>query len=70
MKNIALMHEMILIQEDKTICPYLNTDDEICDASFSALEIDDRIKMKYCENVDYDECPIFLAKNLIRQSQL
>lgn len=53
----------------ETLCPYCNTDAEICDASCSALEIDDRMKRKYCASEDYDDCPIFLIKNLKRKSQ-
>lgn len=49
------------------MCPYCNTDTKICDASCSALEIDDMIKMKYCASEDYDECPIFLVKKLQRR---
>jgi len=65
---IALTQEMALIQEDKTMCPYCNTEADICNASCSSLEIDDRMKMKYCANEDYDDCPIFLVKNLIRKN--
>jgi hypothetical protein len=50
------------------MCPYCDTGAEICNASCSALEIDDRMKMKYCANEDYDDCPIFIVKNLIRKS--
>ncbi|MEW6739625.1 MAG: hypothetical protein AB1325_06920 [Nitrospirota bacterium] len=62
--TIALTQEMALIQEDKTMCPYCNTEAEICNASCSALEIDDRMRIKYCTNEDYDDCPIFLVKKL------
>jgi hypothetical protein len=62
------MSLMTAIKMD-TICPYCNTEADICNASCSALEIDDRMKMKYCANEDYDDCPIFLVKNLIRKSQ-
>lgn len=61
---IALTQELALIQEGETMCPYCNTEAEICDASCSALEIDERMKTKYCTNEDYDDCPIFLVKNL------
>ncbi len=49
------------------MCPHCNTETEICDASCSALEIDDMMKMKYCANEDYDDCPIFLVKKLQRR---
>lgn len=56
-----------LTQEDMTMCPYCNTEAEICNASCSVLEIDERMKMKYCANEDYDDCPIFLVKKLQRR---
>jgi hypothetical protein len=65
--TIALTQERVLIQEAKTICPHCDTEAEICNASCSALEIDERMKMKYCANEDYDDCPIFLVKQLQRR---
>jgi len=64
--TIALMQEMALIQENKPMCPHCNTEAEICNASCSALEIDDRMKIKYCANEDYDDCPIFLVKKIAK----
>lgn len=49
------------------MCPYCNTESEICDASCSSMEIDDRMRMKYCANEDYDDCPIFLVKSLLKR---
>lgn len=59
---MSLMTACVVVPE--TICPYCDTEAEICNASCSALEIDDRMKMKYCTNEDYDDCPIFLVKKL------
>lgn len=62
---MSLMTANTIMME--TLCPYCNADAEICDASCSALEIDERMKMKYCANEDYDDCPIFLVKKLQRR---
>ncbi len=48
----------------EALCPYCNTEAEICNASCSSMWIDNRTKTKYCANEDYDDCPIFLVKNL------
>jgi hypothetical protein len=64
---IALMQDMALIQEGNPVCPYCDTEAEICNASCSALEVDERMRIKYCANEDYDDCPIFLVKKLQRR---
>ena len=56
---IALTQEMALIQEGKNICPYCNSEADICIASSFSLEIDSRMRIKYCANEDFDDCPIF-----------
>lgn len=48
-------------------CPYCDSETEVCDASCSSIAIDDGMKTKYCANEDYDDCPIFLVKNLLRR---
>ncbi len=45
-------------------CPYCNNESSICAASLSEMEIDARRRSGYCNNENYDSCPIFLAKNL------
>jgi hypothetical protein len=47
---------------DEVVCPY--KDKNICIASFSSMVIDTRIKENYCDNGNYDNCPIFLSKML------
>ncbi len=51
----------------ETICPYCDAGTDICNASCSSLVIDERMRTKYCENEDYDDCPIFMAKKLLRR---
>jgi hypothetical protein len=51
----------------EAVCPYCNMETEICDASCSSLEVDERMRMKYCANEDYDDCPIFLVKKLLKR---
>lgn len=55
------------ITNSKDICPYCDMETEICIASCSALEIDEKLRVKYCTNEDYDDCPIFLVKKLQRR---
>jgi hypothetical protein len=47
------------------MCPYCDMGVDICTASCSSMEIDNRMRMKYCANENYDDCPIFLVKNMI-----
>jgi len=58
---------MNVMTASEIFCPYCNNETEICDASCSSMWIDDRMKTKYCANEDYDDCPIFLVKNLLRR---
>ena len=50
------------LDEDEIACPY--KDKNICSASLSSMVIDTRIKENYCDNGNYDTCPIFLSKML------
>jgi len=45
-------------------CPFGESETNICLASLSSMVIDLRNKRDYCSNDNYDNCPIFLAKNL------
>ena len=48
-------------------CPFGETETNICLASLSAMVIDLGKRRDYCSNDNYDNCPIFLAKNLRRR---
>lgn len=48
-------------------CPFDDGIADICAASCSAMPIDERMRMKYCANEDYDDCPIFLVQKLTRR---
>jgi len=48
--------------EYEMVCPYRGIN--ICDASISSMFIDKRTKKDYCDNDNYDTCPIFLSKIL------
>jgi hypothetical protein len=45
-------------------CPYKGGN--ICHASISSMLIDENIRENYCDNEDYDNCPIFLSMVLRR----
>lgn len=45
-------------------CPYCNNESGICAASLSQLVIDTKRRSGYCNNENYDNCPIFLARTL------
>lgn len=49
------------------LCPYCDNETGICTASCSSMLIDNRMRMKYCGNEDYDDCPMFLVKQLTRR---
>ncbi|MBZ0154661.1 MAG: hypothetical protein K8I29_00410 [Alphaproteobacteria bacterium] len=61
------MRETIIeLSASETRCPYYSGGLEICTASCSSMGINVRMKLKYCGNEDYDDCPLFLAKGLLR----
>ena len=45
-------------------CPYCNNNSDICMASFTSLKIGKLVKLKHCSSENYDNCALFLAKNL------
>ena len=49
------------------VCPYGDRETNICSASLSAMAIGHSTRREYCSNDNYDNCPIFLAKNLRRR---
>jgi len=54
----------LMTASELALCPYCDEGTGICTASCSAMLVDGRMKMKYCGNEDYDDCPIFLVKQL------
>jgi hypothetical protein len=49
----------------ETICPYNGI--SVCKASLSAMVIDSWNSERYCDNENYDNCPLFLSKVLRRR---
>jgi hypothetical protein len=50
------------LDDSERVCPYKDINN--CSASLSSMVIDTRIKENYCDNENYDTCPIFLSKML------
>ncbi len=46
------------------VCPFSETESNICSASLSAMVIGPTKRRNYCSTDDYDNCPVFLAKIL------
>ena len=51
----------------KAACSYYDAGTTVCTASCSSMLVDDRTKAKYCANEDYDDCPIFLVKRIVKK---
>ncbi|MFZ3090888.1 MAG: hypothetical protein WA240_09750 [Nitrospirota bacterium] len=45
-------------------CPYCNMQRDICMAAVSSYSLTEMGSINYCNDEDYDDCPIFLAKLL------
>lgn len=45
-------------------CPFCNLNSTHCGAS-SAIDIDENRRKKYCNSEDYEDCPIFLVRNML-----
>ncbi|MGQ9571282.1 MAG: hypothetical protein ACUVUQ_10700 [Thermodesulfovibrionales bacterium] len=45
-----------------TSCPFRGGN--ICHASITSMIIDENLKENYCDNENFDDCPIFLSKVL------
>ena len=48
-------------------CPFYGLHTDICTASCSTMLVDERTRGKYCGNEDFDDCPIFLVKTMVRK---
>jgi len=48
-------------------CPYCNTETEICMAAISVMSLGPITRLTYCDNENYDYCPVLLAKILRRR---
>jgi len=57
----------LMTASELLLCPYCDDETEICMASCSSMLVDSRMRMKYCGNEDYDDCPIFMVKQLTRR---
>ncbi len=53
--------------DDETDCPFGNAESEVCSASLSSMVIGPLRRQRYCRGDEYDSCPIFLARMLMRQ---
>jgi len=50
-------------KKPESSCPYFDLFD-VCSASLSSISPSKRIQTSFCNNDDFDDCPIFLAKVL------
>ncbi|HXX58009.1 MAG TPA: hypothetical protein VEI96_08430 [Thermodesulfovibrionales bacterium] len=64
--NNALALSPLCKRDEELQCPYLDVSDG-CRAALSSLLPSLRIRVTFCDNEDYDNCPIFLAKILRRR---
>ena len=48
-------------------CPYCNIETEICMAALSTMRLGPTTRLTYCDNENYDYCPVLLAKILRRR---
>lgn len=63
----ADMHVGRVEERGLECCPFHDLRTDICTASCSAMRIDARLRGKYCGNEDFDDCPIFLVKKIVRR---
>ena len=52
------------VREDPHACPYCEAEGGVCKASVTSLKIGARARMTHCNNDNYDNCALFLAKCL------
>jgi hypothetical protein len=52
-----------LSKKPELSCPYFDMSD-VCNASLSSISPSMGTQKSFCNNEDYDDCPIFLAKVL------
>ena len=64
---LSLQLETYKIAAAVDVCPFAETETNICLASLSAMVIGPGYRQGYCSNDNYDNCPIFLAKSLRRR---
>lgn len=54
-------------KDHEVLCPYCNIEAEICMAALSTMSLGPITRLTYCDNENYDYCPVLLAKILRRR---
>jgi hypothetical protein len=57
----VLRNEMI---EGLLLCPYCDTDADVCAASLTAMKLEKSLRLNRCSDENYDNCALFLSKSL------
>jgi len=65
MNSLTPMHDAdSWYRTEQYSCPYHSAVTSVCSASLSMMVVGLRTKRGYCENENYDACPLFLSKML------
>ncbi len=60
-----------LLEEKRTvtpaICPYCDIEADVCGASINSFRLGNLVRLNRCSSENYDNCALFLAKNLRRR---
>ena len=57
----VLINEM---REDSLMCPYCDTNADICAASLTSIKLEKLLRLNRCSGESYNNCALFLAKSL------
>lgn len=57
----GLINEM---REDSLMCPYCDTNADICAASLTSIKLEKLLRLNRCSSESYSNCALFLAKSL------
>ena len=52
------------VREDTLMCPYCNTNADICDASLTSIKLEKLVRLNRCTSESFSNCALFLAKSL------
>jgi DNA-directed RNA polymerase subunit RPC12/RpoP len=52
------------VREDTLMCPYCNTNADICGASLTSIKLEKLVRLNRCSSESYSNCALFLAKSL------
>ena len=54
--------KIMKMKEDLNVCPYCDTEADVCEASVTSLKIGATARLKRCNSENYETCVLYMSK--------